>query len=548
MAGILDWLGALGTGDALQPSAVQPSAPGPSDSTAPFSSILQLLSAGPSAAGNLVNQGGPAAQPSIPPALEQALVSGNTGSGAPLGFGAGNATPPAVSTANAPGPGLSPASVPTATQDLGPTINVGAGDTSGTAGSSDSNAQTGAGIISAFSQDPAGTLTTAAQDPNASRGLLGSFGDTLKEVGGKLTSLSPNASQALLSAGFSILANNSGRNNLSQLVGLGGQAGTDTYANLQQRQFAQQQAIRQQQIELNKPVIVPAGSNAINPYSGQTVFQSAAEAGTGREYTDQQGNQWVQPTDKFNNAVGQPYLKTPVGAVPTTDQNTAIANAHTSAQQANAAVTLAQQRINQLTPTIPDPNNPGQQIPNPNYVDVSGGIEGRVLDAWTALTGSQSAGQQLANQIRQEIGTTNIESLRASGISRITNLDVETLNNPPPPNASPQALQQYLTAYEHVLETKATQSGATAAYLDSNNGDYRPLRSATTFNGVTYPVGTTYEQFTSGRPPAQQGQQPAAQQQPTQGIARPQTQADYNALPPGTSYIDPKNGQRYRKQ
>jgi hypothetical protein len=256
----------------------------------------------------------------------------------------------------------------------------------------------------------------------------------------------------------------------------------------------------------------------------------------------------VQPTDKFNNAVGQPYLKTPVGAVPTTDQNTAIANAHTSAQQANAAVTLAQQRINQLTPTIPDPNNPGQQIPNPNYVDVSGGIEGRVLDAWTALTGSQSAGQQLANQIRQEIGTTNIESLRASGISRITNLDVETLNNPPPPNASPQALQQYLTAYEHVLETKATQSGATAAYLDSNNGDYRPLRSATTFNGVTYPVGTTYEQFTSGRPPAQQGQQPAAQQQPTQGIARPQTQADYNALPPGTSYIDPKNGQRYRKQ
>ncbi|MDR5813052.1 hypothetical protein QCE62_05540 [Caballeronia sp. LZ033] len=99
------------------------------------------------------------------------------------------------------------------------------------------DAQPAQGGLLAFNQT-ASALQTASQSPEASGDLLGALGGRLKEVGAKLTSLSPEAAQGTLVAGLQMLRANDGSRNFGQVAAEGGIAGLQTYDALGQQKAA----------------------------------------------------------------------------------------------------------------------------------------------------------------------------------------------------------------------------------------------------------------------------------------------------------------------
>lgn len=90
--------------------------------------------------------------------------------------------------------------------------------------------------------------TSLASNPNpvAAQGLLSSLGDTLGGYASKLKTLSPAASQGLITAGLGILGGNNGRQSLTQLVGQAGTQGVNAYTAAKQQALLNAQATQKQ--------------------------------------------------------------------------------------------------------------------------------------------------------------------------------------------------------------------------------------------------------------------------------------------------------------
>jgi hypothetical protein len=391
----------------------------------------------------------------------------------------------------------------------------------------------GGGLLSAL----AGTAQQAVNDPVQSKGLLSSLGDAAQNLGAKLKSMSPAMSQALIASGLTTLAGNDGRHNLAQLVGEGGIAGVNQYQTVTQNAIANkiaQQKLAQELAEkqatnatanynaaterfkaANTPTQVEAGRAVVTPQmmatgqAPQTITGANGQLPVSKyvDVTDGNGNTFSQGVDIWGNKVGQPQPKSlaytgPLGAPEQKTVNDAQTQAATSAQGLNKT----QGFLAQLTPKIPDPNNPGQMIDNPSYVPVTGGIAATAQNELNKITGGQTQSQLLRQEIQQNIYNAQLHAWKGGVGGRLTNADITLLQKGmPPDNASGNALVQYLQAYSHLQEDQATRDAATAQYVAANRGDMGPLHPNATvsFGGKQYGPGATMQQVLSGQAPVQ---------------------------------------------
>lgn len=389
-----------------------------------------------------------------------------------------------------------------------------------------------------------GPAQAAASDPNQAKGLLSQLGSMAQNVGQKLTNLSPNASQALIAGGLTMLANNNGKQNLGQIIGDGGIAGINDYQTNVQNQnanaiaqqklrqdlaekaaannIAQQQADTDRYKALNAPTTVAPGNSVTTP---AMMGQGIAPQGSGQpvvartvDVTDGNGNTMTQQLDTFGNPIGAPMPKTLAYTGPLTPPQQATVNtAATTAANSQAGLQKTQNMLAQLQPTIPDPNNPGQTIPNPSYIGVVGGIPSSAATILQSITGGQTQSQLMRQQIEQNVRLSMLQGYKGGIGGRLTNTDVQMLQQGmPPDNANGTTLANYLQAYSHLQQDQASRDAATAAYYQANRGDASPLRTPLTINGTTFPAQTTLSQVLAKAPAL--GQQAANQAQSgTQG-------------------------------
>lgn len=489
--------------------------------------------------------------PAIDPARVAAMQAAAAQQQAPT---AAQAAPQAAAPAVDPG---------MQTQQVAPSPVVSANATPGFPSQSDYNADgtqaapsaqsSGGGLIGAL----AGAGQQAVSDPVASKGLLSTLGDTVANVGQKLKSLSPAASQALIAGGLSMLANNDGTHNLAQLVGEGGVAGVNQYQTVKQNQIAN--AIAQQ--KLAQDLVEKQATNATANFNAQTERFKAANAPTSVEpgrgiitpamiangqsptmvtgqggqlpvakyidVPDGNGNVNQQGVDLWGHPVGAPIPKTLAYTGELSGENQKTVNgANDTASKSALALTKTQNFLSKLSPTIPDPNNPGQTIPNPDYTPVMGGVGATVQNELNRLTGGQTQSQLLRSQIQQNIYQAQLGMWKPGIGGRLTNTDVNLLKQGMPPDtASGSALQQYLTAYAHLQEDQATHDALSAQYLTANRGDSSPLHKDAVINGVTYPQGTPMQAVLSRQAPVQSSQVHPAVQQAQGLIAQAQAAA-----------------------
>jgi hypothetical protein len=279
--------------------------------------------------------------------------------------------------------------------------------------------------------------------------------------------------------------------------------------------------------ERNKPIGIQPGqavTSAAAQISGQTPTMATGPGGTLPvskyiDVPDGQGNVMQQGVDLWGRPVGQPVPKTLAYTGPlNNDQQKIVNDANDVANKSAFGLQKTQGFMKQLLPTIPDPNNPGQTIPNPDYVPVTGGVAATVQNELNKLTGGQTQSQLLRQEIQQNVRLGMLQGYKGGIGGRLTNTDVNLLQQGmPPDNASGTTLSQYLNAYAHLQEDQATHDALNSQYLTANRGDSSPLHSAATIAGQQYPAGTTMQQVLSRQAPVQSGQSnPSAQQ--AQGI------------------------------
>lgn len=547
---ILDLLNSLGLGDANQGSAIPPSQSAPTsygDAPGILAKLGQTVS-------NAASVPASAAQNAV--YSSGATPGQSVGTGAPMGFGSADATPPQGSVQPDPTQSAQPTvatpQAPAAqnaqlTQQQVPDNSVATvqGGTpapdmtnGGTAPAPADQSQATQGIIGQLAAQ-------ASQDPSASKGILSQLGSYATDIGTKLTHLSPAQSQALLAAGSQILASNNGTKNLGQLIGEGTAAGVNNYNQAQINQANIVKAQSQAQLDqanaqanllnartnANAPHAIEPGSSVVTPNSlasgqGPVIAGGTKPVGAPLETQDATGN-IIQQQMGYTNGnwgpIGPPTLKTQVDTGPlAADQRTVVNATADTAQQSAMLMNHIQNFMTKLSPTMVDPAS-GQQVPNPNYTPIPGGASATVQQAFASLTGSPAAGQVERQQIDQTIQQAQLQTYKAGVGGRLTNADIAMLQKGlPPDNASAQYLGQWLGSYSKLLEDKATQDQAAASFVSQNRGDKSPLRAPLQFNGNTYPTGTTYQQVVShpyglqpqgagqGQPSQGQGSQPAA--------------------------------------
>lgn len=415
-----------------------------------------------------------------------------------------------------------------------PALTAGDADSPSPAESANAPAPQSGGLLGSL----AGVAQQAASDPGQAKGLLSALGDYAKGLGDKLTNMSPAASQAMIATGLTMLGNNNGRNNLATLVGMGGAAGLNNYQTNIQNQMANRLAQQKQAIDLynhaidnqvkqqnanteqfkaiNQPTIVAPGSSVATPGSLATggtggngmAFQAAPSVARTEDIADGQGNVFTQGFDAYGKPVGQaqPKKLAFTGEL-NADQQKIVNDANQTAASSAFGLQKSQNFIAKLTPTIPDPNNPGKTIPNPDYTPVTGGVAATVQNALNKLTGSQSQSQMLRNEIQQNIYHAQLGMWKPGIGGRLTNTDVNLLRQGmPPDNASGEALRSFMTAYAHLQEDQATHDALNAQFLTQNRGDSSPLHKDSTIGGVQYPAGTTLSQVLSRQSPVQSQQ------------------------------------------
>src|SRR5690349_3141186 len=342
MAGLLDYLSSNYAGSQLQrdPNAAAALAQvDPSSGQTLGGLISSFFSPSPGAVNGalLRNPNAVVANPVAVPAASASV-------GAPMGFGGGGALQaapqlpaPTAQAAPAATAGMQSSSQPTnlpamqiAQATGAPDVTV---DDQGNASDAWQPNPNGGGII--------GALGAAAQDasgsPEKSKTLLGTLGSSISSIGDRLSNLSPDASQALLASGLTMLANNDGTRNLSQLVGIGGISGLNAYdasrqnraanalALAKQQQEQQHQSfsdaldLRKQLWEEGKPVTVGQDQSLFTPY-GRPIVQSQPSVARTTEVQGQDGNTYTVQLDRAGNMIGQPLLKSNPNIGPLNDQ------------------------------------------------------------------------------------------------------------------------------------------------------------------------------------------------------------------------------------
>ncbi len=357
-----------------------------------------------------------------------------------------------------------------------------------------------------------GALVPAAQDastsPQKSKTLLESLGSTISGIGNKLTNLNPNESQALIASGLTMLAGNDGTRNLSQLVGLGGIAGLNSYnANRemqaqnalaqqkllqtgQQQQFDNALAVRKQLWDESKPITVGQDQSLYARGTGGALTPLvSAQPGVARtvDVQGQDGSTYTVQLDRNGQMVGQPLLKSNPNAGPLSDQQQKTVNdAQTSAAQARQTYQNTATLANQLA----------------NAPDFTSGFGASVNDTLSKVTGNKDAGQQLRGQLAQFANSSILSELPPGSAS---DKDIQLVRNGVPSDtASKDTWQSYLSAVGRVQQAAALFQNAKSDYVTANRGDLGPLKRDATINGQQYPAGTTLTQALTGQPPQQQ--------------------------------------------
>ena len=364
----------------------------------------------------------------------------------------------------------------------------------------------------------AGAASDAVGDPVKSKGLLGSVGDAISGIGTQLKSLSPAASQGLIAAGMTMLANNNGRNNLSQLVGMGGTEGLNAYQQVNQNRIMMAKNAMDVQHMQNQDAV--AASNAAteaykaqHPYltfaAGDTVAQPGVAgqpanivatggpkaAGT-REIINQDGTKTTVATDTAGNTIpGTATTSQNADSVgPLTPEQAKTVNA------ASATATTQQQALAKTQALL-------GQLQNAN---IPSGLKAKGADLWTQVTGNQTTGQILRNQLQQQTYQDFLSTWKPGIGGRLTNTDVNLLKQGMPPDtASSQTWTKFMTSYGRLQADAADQSTRGAAFTAQNRGDQGVLHAPLTIGGVTYPQGSSYQQVVMGQggtPTPQPGQ------------------------------------------
>lgn len=361
-----------------------------------------------------------------------------------------------------------------------------------------------------------GSLTQASQDPEQAHGLLQSFGEKAKMLGDKLTNLTPNAAQALLASGLTVLANNNGTRNLGQLVGEGGIAGINNYQTNVQNQAKNALAAQKLQQDLadknklraieawkaqNTPVAIAPGSQVT------TAGEMAAGRGPGpstafKEYaksTDSDGVEWSTPVGYDGKPIGQPFqTKNPWVGPLNDNERTAVNGYQTQVANTQQSLGRIQGYLSKLSPTMTDPAT-GQQVPNPDFVQVPGGLAAHAQDIWTKITGDQAPSQQLRAQITQDVVKGQLAQYKEGVGGRLTNADINLLQKGiPTESGDGKALYNYLAKYAVLQQNILDHDTKQATFASSNRGNLGALQRDTQIGNEVVPKGTDFQSYSSG--------------------------------------------------
>lgn len=527
---------------AVQQPAVQAQTPsGPV--SVPVSSLIQALGYGSQ---NPYASQSPSAPQNSPQIVaiddaEAADALAQQGQGAPalpnaaaMAMRQGNPSAAVAAPAQAPQAAPAPAGLPSQQVSAQPVAQVQAqsGFPSPTDYTADGSQATPGADASAVGQQGllqslAGTAQDAAQDPVKAKGLLSNLGDQAQGIGTKLKSLSPAASQALIASGLTMLAGNDGTRNLSQLVGMGGIAGLNEYQDVNQltaqnalarqkllQDLAEKQATNQtanynaatERFKATHPNIAP-GTNVVDLSQGGPGQQAPVVASGGvkaegsAEQTQPDGSVITYKTDTGGNIIpgtGVVSKNPNVGPLPA-DQLKVVNDASDQASKDQHNVAMTQQYLAKLSPTVLDPQT-GKQVANPAYVNVQGGLMAKGQDMWTKLTGDQTSGQVLRNQLQQQTYQDFLATWKPGIGGRLTNTDVNLLRGGMPPDTAGSATwYKFLSAYGKLQADVADRSQRASDFVAQNRGDKSPLRAPLTTGGVTYPAGTSYAQVVAGQ-------------------------------------------------
>lgn len=390
----------------------------------------------------------------------------------------------------------------------------------GTQASAAPDAGPNGGLLGAL----AGTAQQAVSDPSQSKGLLSALGDTMGDIGNKLKGMSPAASQGLIAAGLTMLAGNDGRHNLAQLAGAGGIAGLNQYQTVTQNSIANRIAQQKMAVDLwNHQIanqvaqqnaateayrathpVVSAGQTVLGP-NGSGGMTAVGSGGVKAEGSIEQANGDGSTTTFKTDTAGQiipgtgVVSKNPNVGPLNPDQLKVVNEAQTEAQKQAYGVQRTQMLMSKLSPTMLDPTT-GKQVPNPDYINVPGGLTMKGQDMWTKLTGDQTTGQVLRNEMQQQAYQQFLATWKPGIGGRLTNTDVNLLKQGMPPDTAGGATwYKFLSAYGKLQQDMADHAQRQAAFVSQNRGDMSPLRAPLTFNGVTYPAGSTYAQVSAGQ-------------------------------------------------
>lgn len=515
--GLLDNLGALSPGDGYA------NTPTSSDGSQWTGLLAALL--GPTQSQQKMTDAAKQVNPQIVEASPQDAATAQmmgAGTGAPQGFGAPAAqttdasadpaptiqapqvTPNLFNNVASPGP-TGPVNMPIAQPTTPPDVSVAP---NGTASDGQGADPTG-GLL--------GSLQQAAQTPEESHGLLQSFADKAKMLGSKLGNLSPNASQALLATGLTMLAGNDGRHNLGQLVGEGGIAGINNYqsnVNVQAQQRLAQAKLAQESILKNQQQALEAwkAQHTVVPIAPGDSFTTAGDNAAGlppqnsgaavKEYVkvqDANGVEYNQAKGYHGEDIGAPtVIKDPYAGPLSDSERTAVNTYQAASDQGKQGLGRLQGYLAQLSPTMKD--SQGNVVQNPNFVSVPGGLAASASDVWTRLTGDQTQAQQLRQQINQDVTKSSLASYKAGVGGRLTNADISMLQKGlPTQTGDGQALYTYLSKYATLKQNEQGHTEAQAAFAAVNRGSLGAVPKDTVINGQPVGKGTTFDQFANGQ-------------------------------------------------
>lgn len=406
-------------------------------------------------------QGGPALQAASVPDNSVAQVNANTGF-------------PSASDYNADGTQAAPGSDAAASQPAG-------------------------GLLGSL----AGAASDAVNDPVKSKGLLSALGDAVSGMGDRLKNMSPAASQGLIAAGMTMLQNNDGRHNLAQLVGDGGVSGLNAYQQVNQnRILAAKNMIDMQHMQNQDQVAAQDAATkqwqathpTLNPeqavvnatgIGGAPVTSGVVKSYGTIDQIQPDGSTLTSQKDISGNPIAGTGVisKNPNVGPLQSDQLKVVNGASDQAAKDQAALNRTQNMLTQL-----------------QTVNIPAGLKAKGQDLWTQLTGDQTTGQVLRNQLQQQTYQNYLATWKPGIGGRLTNTDVNLLKQGMPPDtASSDTWTKFLTSYGKLQGDVADQSTRGAAFTAQNRGDQGVLHAPLTVAGMTYPSGSSYQQVVMGQ-------------------------------------------------